>query len=61
MFLYRSLVTTGLVLVAAVITTFIDGAPMHVASPASAVSVPVATNPHDIGTKHSGTRHEKAR
>ncbi len=60
-FLYRSLVTTGLVLVAAVITAFIDGAPMHVASPVSAVSVPFATNPHATGIKHSGTRNEKAR
>jgi len=61
MFLYRSLVTTGLVLVAAVITAFIDGEPRHVASSASAVSVLVVTNPHATGIKHPGTRHEKAR
>ena len=61
MFLYRSLVTTGLVLVAAVITAFIEGAPRHVASPASAVSVPVATNPGATGIRHPRTSHEKAR
>ena len=59
--LYRTLVTTALFLLAALIMWHIDGAPKHLSPPVSAVGLPTVGTPHAPHGKHPGVRHETRR
>ena len=59
--LYRTLVTTALFLLGALIMWRFDGAPKHLSPPVSASGLPTIATPHATHGKHPGVRHETRR